>query len=473
MDFNANTGEISMERVSENMSNLDYIYWSSPVEGFDIDDIPNSRSYLWSVSAPSNIIGVDGNWAAYNGIMTLGSGYIARVPSNGTNFDVTNTFTGKPNNGLVTVGVVQSVGSQALQNKHWNLVGNPYPSALSADKFLDHNTNLEGAVYIWQSNASTYTSSNPDPYYANFATSYSNAYITNNALGSVPNVPDGFDGNIASGQGFFVKVKDGPNDDTVEFRNTMRYGVSQAVLPNDEFERNGRGVENQIEDQEKQLLWLFLANEMQQSSVTLVGYADGATNGKDRLYDAFANVGLGELSLHTFVEENNMVIQGRSLPFNDEDTVPMGIQIPENGIYRIGIDQLKGDIFLDSATNIILEDTYTGVFHDLKSNPYTFNAESGVFNDRFVLRYNANQLNTKDVELRDTFAFIKDNILTVQSGATIDGLSVYDITGKKIIGLEPTGSTNRIETDFNYSRGAYIAVITLEGNRTTSIKLIN
>jgi hypothetical protein len=61
----------------------------------------------------------------------------------------------------------------------------------------------------------------------------------------------------------------------------------------------------------------------------------------------------------------------------------------------------------------------------------------------------------------------------VQSATTIEKVQVFDLTGKMIMDLTPKQSANRLESGFNFARGAYITVITLEGNITTSIKLIN
>jgi hypothetical protein len=65
--------------------------------------------------------------------MTAGKGYIIRAPdgypSTGIGTVFQGSFLGVPNNGLITV---PSQGGTA----NWNLLGNPYPSALDANKFL-------------------------------------------------------------------------------------------------------------------------------------------------------------------------------------------------------------------------------------------------------------------------------------------------------------------------------------------------
>jgi hypothetical protein len=402
--------------------------------------------------------------------MDPGKGYIARSLSAG---DFTTSFTGIPNNGLITQSVFKSNGGQGLARKHWNLVGNPYPSALSAEKFLVHpaNDGLEGVLYIWNQGEVLSNVPNPgdSPYYQGFKYNYTDSYFSTNASGAVPS---GFEGNIGSGQAFFVKVldQDTPDESTIEFRNTMRFDGASQVLDNTQFFRTNTGSANA--SIEKERIWLTIVSDNNTSSSTLIGYIDGATFGKDRLFDAYPRSASG-LSLYSFIDQYRMVIQGRPLPFDELDVVPLGTYIPNTGVYTIAIDKLDGIVVVNNDTSIILEDTYTGVFHDLKEAPYRFNAQKGAYNDRFMLRFDANQLSTNEVEIADTFVFVKNKRLTVSSEVVINGIQVYDITGKEILKVQPQNNLTKVELDFNFAKGAYIAVITLEGNIKTSVKLIN
>ncbi|WP_157962194.1 hypothetical protein [Winogradskyella aurantiaca] len=467
-DVNSNVGEIDMKRTTSNLKLYDYIYWSSPVADFELSDIPNDRSYLWDVRAV-NANGTDGNWNYYTGAMDMGRGYIARVPSAA---DFTVDYKGVPNNGRILQPALTSVGSQDVGDKHWNLVGNPYPSAISAEKFLTHpaNSMLTGAVYIW-SRSGALSSTNQSPYYQDFGYNYADSFITYNSVGSVP--ADSFSGNIAAGQGFFVKVADGVLPGNVEFRNTMRSGVSDSVLDNTEFYRTSEGNTTPEPEPEKERVWLSIVDANDQSASTLIGYIDGATTGMDRLYEAFLNKGPNELAIYSPFEQGRMVIQGRPLPFDDTDVVNLGVQIPATGEYTIGIDKLDGEALMEEDLPIILEDLLTGLTYNLKEAPATITIDEGAYEDRFVLRYNANQLSTKDVDTTETIAYIKDDILHVQSSMVIDKVQVYDMTGKRVMEYEPETNRTIIQTDFNFSRGVYITLISLNGEINISKKLIN
>ncbi|WP_311266681.1 hypothetical protein, partial [Xanthomonas sp. WCS2017Noco2-62] len=54
-------------------------------------------------------------------------------------------FIGVPNNG-------NFFGPEAVAEKY-NLLGNPYPSAIYADQFIyDNQANIYGTIYIWTHN---------------------------------------------------------------------------------------------------------------------------------------------------------------------------------------------------------------------------------------------------------------------------------------------------------------------------------
>ena len=84
-------------------------------------------------------------------------------------------------------------------------MGNPYPSAIDAKKFLTLNTNIAGFVNIW-THGTLLSSALADPFYNNYAYNYSPGdYITYNASGASSG-PGAFNGRIAGGQGFFVSM---------------------------------------------------------------------------------------------------------------------------------------------------------------------------------------------------------------------------------------------------------------------------
>ncbi|WP_040279656.1 T9SS type A sorting domain-containing protein [Psychroserpens damuponensis] len=468
---NENSGAIKVKRTVEasTLHPNDYVYWSSPVANFNVSGISNMPAYQWSVNQ-TNANGQSGDWvAAGNTAMATGEGYIIRIDNDAVSTGFTSNFVGVPNNGSIDVEVFKTTGFVADEdNKNWNLIGNPYPSALNVNDFILHNPTIEGRVDLWLHNTEV-SNSVDNPFYEDFSYNYGNQYVTYNGVGA-SNPDDQFDGNIASGQGFFVNVDSAsPNTSLVSFTNDMRYGSGESAYDNSQFFRSNS--ETTTAPEEKQLVWLSLVNESNMSSSTLIGYVDGATNEKDRLYDAITNS--DGFSLYSMIAEDHMVIQGRPLPFDESDTVPLGFELIENGIYKIGIDNLKGSTFLDDTQSIYIEDVYLGIIHDLRVSPYTFTGETGVFNDRLVLRYTASTLSIDDVSTSNTFSYVDNDILYVKSTVGIEHIEIYDLNGRQVAHYKFNGQSSTVNDSFKFSKGVYIISIGLEGDILVSKKIIN
>lgn len=469
---NENSGDIIVERIAETIHKYDYVYWSSPVNNGDLSMIPGvtSHVYEWDVNATDGKLGTLGNWVGKTGVMKNGRGYIKRVNEPTT---TEAEFEGVPNNGPITIDVVKTGGAgsgMAFEDKHLNLVGNPYPSSLSADTFLYENSSLEGFVLIWSHDTSIFNTNAGSPFYEDFRYNYGDQYFKYNYLG--PSDPNGFNGYIASGQGFFVKVKESATSPlTVVFNNNMRYDSGENAYDNSQFYRGSAMPPGSDIQAEKQLIWLSLVNESNVSANTLVGYAEGATNGMDRLYDA--NSGSGDMRLYSILDDSDLIIQGRALPFQDSDRVPLGVELLKNGIYKIGIGQLKGSLMLNEDQGIYLEDTYNNIIHDLKNAPYSFTAEAGDIKDRFVLRYTNETLSVDDKQMSNTFVYIKNDQLYVKASKNIESVLVYDLTGKKLMDYKLDGHTDRFNAQFQFPKGAYLTLIKTEDARTVTKKVMN
>ena len=494
----ANSGDITLFRNTD-IRQTDYVYWSSPVQGFDVSDVyggftPTNRIYEWIPTTatpyvgppPGNVPVITGNWNPLSsGIMSSGKGYIVQGPTNhtATVSQATATFDGVPNNGIITQGILSGsysgasftynpYGTDVLNvtdnDDNWNLIGNPYPSALDADAFLmlPANAIIEGAVHIWTHG--TQFGNNGDSFYDDFLLSYNpNDYITYNISGSsYPN--ETFSGDIASGQSFFVLALNDNESGSVTFNNSMR----SAAVSNTDFYRNAEPSEdtNAIE---RHRIWLDLIdNENGVSSNILVGYIEGATQDKDRLYDAFARES-NDLSLYSKINDERMIIQGRALPFNENDLVPLGAVIPVSGEYTIAISKVDG-LFLNNQ-NIYIEDTFTNVIHNLKSAPYVFTVEDNEsYEDRFVLRYTNDALSIDDNELNALSIIApKGEYIKINSiNSKIDAVVIYDLLGRTLLENTNLDALNVVINNHNLSSGTYIVKATLSEGLSKTQKVI-
>lgn len=503
-----NSGDIELYR-NTSIRQTDYVYWSSPVQGFDVSNVygantPLNYIYEWIPTVPTGTFtpgvlptgGIPicyGNWNPLNsGTMNLGKGYIVRGPTNHTAgvSTATSVFTGVPNNGVITQPIES--GSNAFGNSsytynpygndvltvtpfddNWNLLGNPYPSALDAQTFLTHPSNnlIEGSVHIWTHG--TQIGNNGDSFYDDFAYTYDdNDYITYN-LSGVSNPNPIFNGKIGSGQGFFVLAlnnnENGSN--SVTFNNSMR----DRSHSNTEFFRQIDTNENvaNSDTTERHRIWLNLFSPNGSSSNILVGYIEGATQEKDRLYDAYIRE-VNNLSMYSKINDERMIIQGRSLPFDENDQVPLGTVIPEPGEYVITIGKVDG-LFLNENQNIYLEDTYAGIIHDLRASPYSFTESEAIdYENRFILRYTNEVLSITDLELNglNIIAPKGDYIKITSNKSPIESITVYDLLGRVLFNKDTINQSEFILNNHNLSSGAYIVKATLVSGNSKSQKIV-
>ena len=75
-------------------------------------------------------------------------------------------------------------------------------------------------------------------------------------------------------------------------------------------------------------------------------------------------------NFYSLIENDIMTIQGRALPFDANDKVPMGFKTSVSGNFTIALAEVDG--VFDANQNIYLEDKELGIIHDLKLNLHIF-----------------------------------------------------------------------------------------------------
>jgi hypothetical protein len=224
---------------------------------------------------------------------------------------------------------------------------------------------------------------------------------------------------------------------------------------------------------ERHRIWLNLIGDNQNTSSTLVGYIEGATQEKDRLYDAYTFES-NSLSIYSKIDDYSMAIQGRQLPFDYQDRVPLGVDIPENGNYIIAIGAVDGLFDGDNGQDIYLEDTYTGIIHDLRISPYSFNIEQGTYNERFVLRYTNEALSVDDFEnTSDLVIYIEDELVKLKSEInSIDSVIVYNVLGQTLTQVDAINSLSHTLQSLRPSNGILFVKAILNDGRQKIQKII-
>lgn len=454
-DVAVNTGNITYNRTA-NIRRLDYVYWSSPVAGFNNTAIspttPIGYQYKWLPTTGG--INNFGNWTPANETMVLGKGYIVRGPNAFSVTALANytaTFTGVPNNGVITIpisrgtynGVNYATGVSTTpgtrDDDNWNLVGNPYPSAIHAIDFLTLNTNIDGFVNIW-THGTLPSNAIVDPFYNDYAYNYTPGdYITYNASG-VSSGPGVFNGRIAGGQGFFVSMlhTSAATTENLTFNNSLR----NIAHNNSQFFRNSNVRSTaSYTDLERNRIWFDLVSPTGTSVRSMIGYIENATDSRDRLFDAFSNDKLA-FNIFSMIDNEQMLIQGRSLPFDTNDRVNIGVTIPQDGLYKIALAAVDG-LFSNVNQTIYLEDKLLNVIYDLRTAPYSFMATKGTIKDRFVIRYTNNSVvlsnETFNVD-SDVLVVTNEELSVVSNKERIENIIVFDVLGRKLFEEKNTDS---------------------------------
>ncbi|MFV5687617.1 T9SS sorting signal type C domain-containing protein [Flavobacterium sp. ZT3R25] len=472
-----NSGNITYRRNNSTTRETDYTYWSSPVAGQTLKKVsPKTPSnFFYSFNAAVN----DWNQENSANVMTIGLGYIIRgphytsIPPPGFYEAI---FQGVPNNGNISIPIPFTGKATS------NLIGNPYPSALNADLFLTTNSAvLDGTLYFWThkteigigvSNPGTgvYAYSSDD--YATYNLTGGTATRTGNIVGLVEETSNRPSGKIASGQGFFVSGKAAGN---VVFNNSMRISGGASGVNNAQFFKVTKNSKT-INTIEKHRVWLNLSNNQGAFKQTLVGYVTNATNGYDDAFDGQSFDGNKFVDFYSVNESENLTIQGRALPFDENDKVPLGFSSTIKGVFSIAIDEVDG---LLASQDIFIEDKKSNCVKNLKEGAYSFSTEAGVFNDRFILRYT--NTNTNKTLGKDTFNTLENivlvskdkNELKIKSELeNIKRITVFDLLGRKVFdkgGIE-SNEFNILNSTLN--KQTVIVKITLTTGQIISKKVI-
>ena len=409
-----------------------YSIWSTPVTEADSEIgtifTNNFIGYKFDASQnPSAYVQVGGSNS-----MEIGRGYFIR--SDNDSGIIKRTFTGTVNNGDIEEPIYHN-----SETDNFNLIGNPYSSALDWTLFYKDNSEmLAGTAYFWSQNYSGTTNSAAD-------------YISFNATGTSDS---GVTGKIGTGQGFFVKSL---QSGAVNFKNTQR-----IVQNNNQFLKSTTNTDDNKS-------WFRLTGTMGYSPI-LVGFVPGATDGYESEYDAeFMNEG-ASIEFYSLIEDGKYDVQGRSelQPYQSVQ-VPLGFQVTTGGDYTIS----KVLEYIDPAFEILLEDTLENTMTDLKALDYTFNV-SGATEDnaRFILHYIYSEtLSSKDfIEDSDNLSsFFSGNqlITNIKNDELPIVIQLFDISGKEILN---SSFSKTIQTQ-KLSSGLYIVKYSFQKSTVITKKI--
>lgn len=424
-------GQLTVKRNSFPIYKLDYTMWASPVSGQSLTAFsPNTlTNRFYSYNSASDTFSVIPNVSTKNFIP--GNGYLIRAPNNYASYVDNNTpgvpypgqFVGTPTNGNVIVPVSGTVISNDYTSKGFNLVGNPYPTDISASKFFNSNqttTVLEKSAWFWRRRNNT----NGGPMSSFYAVwsplgGTNTTAVTN--LGETTPVPNTRpNGTIKVGQGFIVKVKSSAANPTVKFTNSMK--------ANDNYVDIFLKSEEEIE---RHKFYINMTNDQGIFSQILLGFAaDGASDVDDN--DA-EYIGDSPIAISSLINDTAYTIQAKELPFVATQEFALRFQTSVAGTYNLALEDVTG-IFVENVDPILV-DMLTSTETNLRNASYSFASEPGIFDTRFKIVFAETALGTVDnaIDTNSVVAINNNNILNISAGSyIINSVEVYDLLGRRI-----------------------------------------
>lgn len=348
------------------------------------------------------------------------------------------SFQGIPNSGDIIVDLTHTnhdpTGLKDENNyEGFNLVANPYPSAIKLTSLLNGNaSDIAGAIYLWDDGGSTTRRTNAD-------------YIVANAMGATGGSgrASDWDGYIRSMQGFFVK---GNATGVI----SLRFADSMRVSGDNTDDAYFRTAANYP------LLRLSLNGPSDQSE-TLLGLAADATIHHDSKYDAFKPAKSG-VSIYSLIDDQPQAIQG--LPLHFEGSIALGMAIPESGMYQISMSQFEW------PQNLILYDRLLDQRISLTNGHYAFHCNAGKINDRFTLL--VSKIITETPGEQDKTSWFHRGVLYINNtqNSPIE-MNILSIDGKVIHSQQIAPGHHEINTSLD---GLHLCVLKSNGQIISTLK---
>jgi len=437
-------------------------YFSSPSanETLNVFSSWGDMSYLWEFNETNQ------SWEHITNTtpMQAANGYIMRgdISNIYPNYMGLSNFQNAYNNGVITQNLhFKGDGSPTANlSNDSNLVGNPYPSAISGTKLLNSILNpTAGTLYFWTHNSSAVGGSFSTDDYAMWNLSGGTTAVSG---GTIPT------GYIASGQGFFI---DAEGDETLPLGQEV---ISTLTFNNEMRETLNNTDFRTLNNMEFNKIWLNLSNNQGVFNQTLLSFLPNATTAHDTAYDGKRSAN-GVATFYS-VGLNNQHYGIQALPLLQDDTsIPLGYQIENKDItnLNISIDHFEN---LEDVI-VYLRDNLLNITHNLSQQNYDFMvSDTGIFNTRFELLFKNYALSEDDIVLNENLIVNNQNdesvLVKTNNGSIIKNIKVYDVLGKLILNSKHHNATVNLQTP-NINQGTVLFLkVTLENGQILNKKII-
>lgn len=345
-----------------------------------------------------------------------GKGYLVAYEQTGTK-----TFVGALNSGAINFELKNTgVTKNWVWTPGWNMLGNPYPSAI--DWSLATKTQFQdNFAYVYNTNK---------PGGAGYVTidgSLANAFIPAN-------------------QGFFVSATSAANNQNFTFTNDIRaHGGT--------FYKSG--------DADKLTLQLARGEYYDNTTIRIREQSSLERDRNDALKMFSFNTAIPQVYSRT---ADDVWVAVNSIPeINETLTIPLSIKVPANGTMTLSIAEFNG-VFADQK--IFLVDLLTNITHNFSQHPeYSFTANTSDSPARFLLKFSA--VGIPEVPGSESLqAWVNGNMLYVMNtGASKASVEVFNMHGQLVMVKETAKGLQSLPA--NVPPGTYLVRMTSEGATAT------
>ncbi|TYA55272.1 immunoglobulin-like domain-containing protein [Formosa maritima] len=477
-----------LKRDQQGTSNYyNYNYWGSPVSldgsTYTIGDVlyDGTQPVLWTTAhnanPSTNPITLSSRWLylfenyPFNNyadwhaineddVVQVGLGYLMKG-SGSAGTDQNYTFVGKPNNGSISTPITATYEA---------LVGNPYPSAIDADEFINDNTSsIEGTLYFWEHYITNNTHVTVDYQggYAAYNLSGGNPAVSPpeiSGLGTPSKIPERY---IPVGQGF--NVKGNATGGLVIFENDQRVFVKEAVTGaannGSVFIRSGMPLHNlnPEEDIIKRIRLDFKTPEGAKRPLLLAFVPNQlATDGFDYGYDAI-NTEVLPNDMSWMIADETYVIQGVG-DFDETKYYPLGIFLETSGTIEISLKALEN---FEEDIDVFVYDSLYQTYTLINDSSFVYALEAETYTDRFYITFQSNSLTIGE----NTFDNISVNYLQnpneiyikTPTSVQVKKVQLINLLGQDVFSWDIKNSSEIIRIPVKrISEGPYVVKVTTD-----------
>ncbi len=341
-------------------ASVDFYRWSEPLDLWV--NIKNGNTYNQG-SGEANF----SNDASP--VFAPGKGYLIAYQST-----VKKSFTGTLNNASVSVTGLSKTDGTVYSG--WNLIGNPFPSAIQWGLGTWNLSNVDAVCQIWNEANASYTS------------------IVSNGNNIIPSM-----------NGFMVHAS---------------VDNASLTIPLDARVHNTTNWYKNFKTEGQRILLKAVDHEGSTAQESIIAFDAAATEDYDTQYDSYFLAGYAPL-FYSIGKNSRYALNTLPVP-TQETNIPMGFEKNSGSDFTI--------ILIETTIeqDIYLIDLKLGHTHLLSGGNYSFTSETGDAANRFLLKFNP--MGSNQSEQPEINAWVFDQNLYVSHPEGPCQVDIIDLTGR-------------------------------------------